>query len=129
MINIPLSFSAMWLIMLMGVLTHVLAKINKINHDTPDHIPFRQVVSKFFSKEWASYGMSIIFTGIIAYSFYFMKRFENISNQEITYWSKWIPLAVIFLYFFGVLNQWFFYWILGRIEKKGKTDIDLLKDK
>ena len=127
MINIPLPFLAMWGIMLLGVLTHVLAKIKSITDKTPDDIPLKMVVEKFARKEWTSYGMSLIFTGVVAYSFVFMKRFENPSNAEITYWAKWIPLSVLVLYFFGVVNQWGFYWILGRIQSKGKIDIDILK--
>lgn len=129
MINIPLPFLAIWGIMLAGILTHILAKIKKINDDSPDYIPWKQVVTKFLNKEWASYGMSIIFTGVMAYSFIFMKRFDNPTNAEISYWARWIPLSVLFLYFFGVLNQWAFYFILGRIQSKGKVDIDLLKNK
>ncbi len=129
MINIPLPFLAMWGIMLLGVVTHVLAKIKSITDKTPDDIPLKLVIEKFMRKEWASYGMSLIFTGVVAYSFVFMKRFENPSNAEITYWAKWIPLSVLVLYFFGVVNQWGFYWILGRIQSKGKIDIDILKGK
>ena len=129
MINIPLPFLAMWGIMLLGVITHVLAKIKSITDKTPDDIPLKLVIEKFMRKEWASYGMSLIFTGVVAYSFVFMKRFENPSNAEISYWAKWIPLSVIILYFFGVVNQWGFYWILGRIQSKGKIDIDILKGK
>ena len=129
MINIPLPFLAMWGIMLLGVLTHVLAKIKSITDKTPDDIPLKLVIERFMRKEWASYGMSLIFTGVVAYSFVFMKRFENPSNDEISYWAKWIPLSVIVLYFFGVVNQWGFYWILGRIQSKGKIDIDILKSR
>lgn len=127
MINIPLSFFAMWLIMLLGVLTNIMYRINKINHDTPGEIKWKDVVYKFFNKEWASYGMSLIFTGIVAYSFIYMKQFENPDNEEISRWAKWIPLAVIILYGFGVLNQVVFYWALGKIQKKGQVDIDILK--
>jgi hypothetical protein len=129
MIHIPLPFFALWVIMLLGVFTHILAKIKSITDKTPDDIPLLVVIKKFFRKEWASYGMSLIFTGVAAYSFVFMKRFENPSNAEISYWAKWIPLSVLILYFFGVLNQWAFYWILGRIQSKGKIDIDILKPK
>lgn len=129
MINIPLSFSAMWLIMLAGVLTHILAKVNSINHKTDDNIKWDDVLKKFFQKEWASYGMSLIFTCVIAYSFYYMKQFEIPDNEEISRWAKWLPLAVIALYFIGVINQWVFYWILGRIQSKGQVDIDILKNK
>ncbi len=128
MINIPLSFLAMWIIMLAGVMTHILAKVNSINHKSPSHILWTDILKKFFQKEWASYGMSIIFISIIAYSFQYMKQFENPDNAEISYWSKWIPLAVIALYFVGVINQWIFYFILGRIQSKGKVDIDILKN-
>jgi hypothetical protein len=128
MINIPLSFSGMWLIMLLGVLTHILVKINKINHDTPSDISQDVVIMKFFKKEWASYGMSIIFTGIIAYSFYFIKRFDNSTNEEISRLAKFVPLAVLFFYGIGVLNQWIFYFLLGRISKKSGVDIDLLEN-
>ena len=72
--------------------------------------------------------MSVIFISIIAYSFQYMKQFENPGNDEISYWAKWIPLAVIALYFIGVINQWIFYFILGRIQSKGKVDIDILKN-
>ncbi len=128
MINIPLSFGAMWVLMLAGVLTHILAKVNSINHKSPDNILWTNILKKFFQKEWASYGMSLIFTCIIAYSFTYMKQFENPNNEEISRWAKWIPLAVIIFYFIGVINQWLFYWILGRIQSKGKVDIDILKN-
>jgi hypothetical protein len=113
--------------MLSGVLTHILAKIKSITDKTAEDIPLKLVIQKFFRKEWASYGMSLIFTAIIAYSFVFMKRFDNVTNAEISSWAKWIPLSVIILYFIGVINQWGFYWILGRIQSKGKIDIDILK--
>lgn len=129
MINIPLPFAAIWAIMLAGVATHVLAKIKMIVDGTPDNIKWKDVVSKFFSKEWPSYGMSLIFTCILSYSFIFMKRFEKVDSEEISYWARWIPLSVIILYFVGVVNQWLFYMILGRIRSKGKVDMDLLKDK
>ncbi len=128
MINIPLPFLAMWGIMLAGVLTNILAKINAINHNSPDEVLWKTVLKKFFKKEWASYGMSFIFTGIVAYSFVFMKRFENPDNAEISKWAKWIPLAVLVFYFFGMLNQWVFYKVLGRIQSKGKVDVDILKE-
>jgi len=129
MINIPLPFFAMWVIMLAGVLTHVLAKIKMITDKTPEEISWKIVARKFMNKEWASYGISIIFTCIVSFSFVYMKRFSNADNAEISYWAKWVPLAVIILYFFGVLNQWVFYFILGRIQSKGKIDIDILKEK
>jgi hypothetical protein len=128
MINIPLPFYAMWIIMLCGVLTNILARVNAINHRSPDNILWYNILKKFFQKEWASYGMSVIFTGIVAYSFVFMKQFEKVDNAEITRWAKWIPLAVIVLYFFGVLNQWIFYKILGRIQSKGQVDVEILKE-
>ncbi len=128
MINIPLSFFAMWIIMLAGVFTHILAKVNSINHKTDSELQWNLILKKFFQKEWASYGMSVIFISIIAYSFQYMKQFENPDNAEISYWAKWIPLAVIALYFIGVINQWIFYFILGRIQSKGKVDIDILKN-
>jgi hypothetical protein len=129
MINIPLPFIAMWGIMLAGVFTHVLAKIKIITDKTPENVSWKQVLVKFRNREWPSYGMSLIFTGILAFSFVFMKRFSNPNNEEISYWQRWIPLSVIFLYFIGVLNQWLFYLILGRIQSKGKIDMDILKDK
>lgn len=128
MINIPLPFYAMWLIMLAGVLTNVLARVNGINQQSPENILWNTILSKFFKKEWASYGMSVIFTGITAYSFVFMKQFNNPNNAEISKWAKWIPLAVIFFYFFGVLNQWIFYKILGRIQSKGQIDVKMIQD-
>ena len=128
MINIPLSFGAMWVIMFAGIMTHVLAKVNSINHKSPPDILWTDILKKFIQKEWASYGMSVIFTCIIAYSFTYMKQFENTTNAEISAWAKWIPLAVLILYFVGVINQWIFYFILGRIQSKGKVDIDILKN-
>jgi len=128
MINIPLPFVAMWAIMLAGVLTHMLFKIKKITDSTPDDVPWKMVKYKFFKKEWPSYFISIIFTCIIAYSFVFMKQFNNPDNAEISKWAKWVPLSVLILYFIGVLNQWVFYKILGRISSKGNIDIDILKE-
>lgn len=127
MINIPLSFFAMWAIMIAGILTNILARVNAINQKTPDNVRWMSVLQSFFRKEWASYGMSLIFTGIVAFSFQYMKQFNNESNVEISKWAKWIPLAVIFLYFVGVLNQWIFYKILGRIQtKSGAVDTELI---
>jgi hypothetical protein len=128
MINIPLPFIAMWAIMLAGVLTHMLFKIKKITDSTPDDLPWKLVKQKFLRKEWPSYFISVIFTCIIAYSFVFMKQFDNPNNAEISRWAKWLPLSVIILYFIGVLNQYLFYLILGRIQSKGKIDIDILKE-
>lgn len=127
MINIPLPFWGMWLIMLAGVITHILAKINQINHNSPAEIMWWSILKKFFRKEWASYGMSLIFTAIIAFSFQYMKQFERMDNEEISKWAKWLPLAVIILYFIGVVNQWLFYLILGRIQSKGRVDVDILR--
>ena len=130
MINIPLPFAAIWIIMLAGVATTALAKIQNITNNTPDNVGWNQVFKKFVNREWPSYAMSIIFTCIIAFSFVFMKKFVKVDNAEISYWARWIPLSVIILYFIGVLNQYVFYWILGRIQSKGgKVDLDLLKEK
>jgi hypothetical protein len=126
MINIPLSFFAMWMIMIAGILTNIMARINAINQKTPESVRWITVLQNFFRKEWASYGMSLIFTGIMAYSFQYMKQFSNDSNAEISKWAKWIPLAVLILYFIGVLNQWIFYKILGRIQTKGVVDNELI---
>jgi hypothetical protein len=128
MINIPLPFFVMWLIMLAGVATHMLFKIKKITDITPPNVPWKQVKEKFIRKEWPSYCISFIFTCIIAYSFVFMKQFENPNNEEISRWAKWLPLSVLALYFIGVLNQWLFYWILGRIQSKGKIDYEILNE-
>jgi len=129
MINIPLPFLAMWAIMLAGVVTHMLFKIKKITDSTPNDMPWKLVKEKFLRKEWPSYFISIIFTCIIAYSFVFMKQFDNPNNAEISRWAKWLPLSVIILYFIGVLNQYLFYMILGRIQSKGgKIDVDILKE-
>lgn len=129
MINIPLPFLGMWAIMFAGIVTHILAKVNDINHKSPANILWYDILKMFFQKEWASYGMSLIFTGIIAFSFQFMKQFQKVDNAEITTWAKWLPLSVIVLYFIGVLNQWLFYVILGRIQSKGKVDVDILNNK
>lgn len=128
MIYIPLSFWQMWVIMLAGVLTVMLAKINNINQKSPDEILWWDILKKFFRKEWASYGMSFIITAIIAYSFVYMKQFQKIDNAEITKWAKWIPLAVIILYLIGCLCLWGFYRILGRIQGKSGIDVNILKD-
>jgi hypothetical protein len=117
----------MWAIMIAGILTNILARVNDINQKTPDNVRWGSVLQSFFQKEWASYGMSLIFTGIISFSFQYMKQFSNADNTDISKWAKWIPLAVIFFYFFGVLNQWIFYKILGRIQTKaGGVDTDLI---
>lgn len=127
MINIPLPFLAIWGIMLAGVLTHALAKVKSITDKTPDNITWRLILYRFINKEWPSYGMSIIITLIAAYSLIFMKRFQKVDNAEISYWVKWMPLAVPGIYLFGVLNQWVFYMILGRIQRKGGVDVDIIK--
>lgn len=129
MINIPLSFGAMWFIMFCGILTNALAKINNINKVTPEEISFWQVIRKFARKEWPSYGMSLIATGIVSFSFVFMKQFQKIDNEEISRWAKWIPLAVLILYLFGIVVMYVLYKILGRIQDKTGVDITLLKDK
>lgn len=129
MINIPLSFGAMWFIMFCGILTNALAKINSINRVTPVSIPYKQVLGTFIRKEFASYGMSIIATGIIAFSFVYMKQFQKVDNEEITKWAKWIPLAVIILYVIGIVIMYALYRLLGRIQDKTGIDIELLKDK
>lgn len=129
MIYIPLSFYQMWVIMLAGVLTVMLAKINNINQNSPDEIMWWDILKKFFRKEWASYGMSAIITAIIAYSFVYMKQFQKIDNAEITKWAKWIPLGVLILYLLGCLNLWIFYRVMGRIQSKGDIDLNILKEK
>ncbi len=128
MIQIPLSFSAMWLIMFLGIVTNMLVKINYINQKSSEEILWTTILKKFIRKEWASYLVSIVFTGVVAYSFVYMKQFERIDNAEISRWAKWIPLAVIILYGFGILNQWVFYRYLGRIQSKGQIDEEILKE-
>ncbi len=114
--------------MLAGVLTHILAKVNSINHKSPASIMWINILKTFFQKEWASYGMSFIITCITAYTFVYVKQFEHPTLSEVREASKYVILAVPILYIFGVLNQWVFYWILGRIQSKGKVDIDILKE-
>jgi len=123
---IPLPFIALWGIMLAGVLTNMFAKMKNIVDKTPEDIMWNVVFKRFLNREWPSYCMSIIFTCVIAYSFVFMKRFQKIDNEEISYWAKWIPLSVLILYIIGVINNWIFYYILGRIQSKGKIDMDIL---
>lgn len=125
-IIIPLPFIALWGIMLAGVLTNMFAKMKSIVDKTPEDVDWKVVFKRFLNREWPSYCMSIIFTCIIAYSFVFMKSFQKIDNEEISYWAKWIPLSVLILYIIGVINNWIFYYILGRIQSKGKIDMDIL---
>lgn len=116
--------------MLAGVLTNMFAKMKNIVDKTPEEIKWGVVFSRFLNREWPSYCMSFIFTCVIAYSFVFMKRFDKIENEEISAYAKWIPLSVIILYFLGVVSNWLFYYILGRIQKKGTIDMEILtKDK
>ncbi len=116
--------------MLAGVLTNMFAKMKNIVDKTPEEIKWGVVFSRFLNREWPSYCMSFIFTCVIAYSFVFMKQFSKIENEEISAYAKWIPLSVIILYFLGVVSNWLFYYILGRIQKKGTIDMDILtKDK
>lgn len=114
--------------MFFGILTHILAKVNGINHKSPPDILWTDILRKFFQKEWASYGMSLIITCIVAYTFVYIKQFEHPTIAEVRAASKWVILAVPVLYLFGVLNQWAFYWLLGRIQSKGKVDIDILQE-
>ena len=129
MINIPLPFWVMWAIMLLGVITNILKKINKINHETSSDIRWSKVLKQFFNKEWASYGMSVIFTAVLSYSFVYMKQFEKIDNAEVTKWAKWIPLAVIILYVVGLAFDHIIYWLLGKIDRQGSINTDLLNNK
>jgi len=119
----------MWIILLSGVVTHIFAKMKSIVDKTPEDINWNIVLKKFFSREWPSYCMSIIFTCIIAYSFHFMKTISASANEHIMQFSKWIPLSVLILYLVGVANQWLFYYILGTIQKKGQVNIDILTNK
>ena len=122
MINIPLPFFVMWAVLLLGVLTSMLVKIKNITDATPDDVQWKMVIRKFFNKEWPSYGISFILTFVIAGSFQYIKRFDVSSNQEISKYAKWIPLAVPALYIGGYLCQGGFYKLLGRIQ--GKTGIN-----
>lgn len=106
MINIPLNFWQMEAIMLAGVLTHILAKVNSINHKSPANILWTNILQTFFQKEWASYGMSFIITCITAYTFVYIKQFEHPTISEVREASKYVILAVPILYLWGVLNQW-----------------------
>lgn len=128
MINIPLPFWAMWLILLAGVATHVLYKLKKITDKTPDDILWNQVWLKFRNKEWPSYGMSFIATGIISFTFQFIKQFDTSSTAEISRYAKFVPLAVPILYAIGIIINIFLYRLLGRIESKGKIDMTILKE-
>lgn len=128
MINIPLPFFAMWGILLAGVITHILYKLKVITDNTPDDVVWSKVWVKFRNKEWPSYGMSLIATGIISFSFEFIKRFDTSSTVEISKYAKYVPLAVPILYCGGILINFFLYKMLGRIQSKGKIDVSLLKE-
>lgn len=128
MINIPLPFLAIWGIMLLGVLTKMLYDIKIITDITPDSIKWKTVFARFFNKEWPSYGMAVIVTGILAYSFEYMKGFAKVDNAEITKWAKWIPLAVPIIYAIGIGWQLLFYKFLGRIKNKGLIDTSMLHE-
>ncbi len=128
MINIPLPFWAMWLLLLAGVATHVLYKLKKITDNTPDDIAWKQVGKRFRNKEWPSYGMSFIATAIISFTFQYIKQFDTSTTAEISKYAKWVPLAVPILYVFGIVINIFLYKLLGRIEQKGKIDVTILKD-
>ena len=127
MINIPLPFWAMWLILLAGVATHVLYKLKKITDNTPDDILWNRVWVKFRNKEWPSYGMSLIATGIVAFTLEYIKQFDTSTTVEISRYAKYVPLAVPALYACGILINILFYKWLGRIDSKGKIDVSELK--
>lgn len=129
MINIPLPFWAMWGIMLLGVLTKMLYDIKVITDKTPDSIIWKTILQKFFNKEWPSYGMAIIITGIISFSFEYIKQFDTSQNADINKWAKWVPLAVLILYAIGITSQLILYKFLGRIKSKGMIDESILKEK
>lgn len=127
MINIPLPFWAMWLILLAGVATHVLYKLKKITDNTPEDILWNRVWLKFRNKEWPSYGMSLIATGIIAFTLEYIKQFDTSTTIEISRYAKYVPLAVPALYAIGIVLNILFYKWLGRIDSKGKIDVSELK--
>lgn len=126
MINIPLPFYAMWLILFAGVLTQIFWKVKKINDNTPDNVEWYTVWSKFWHREWPTYGMALIAVTIIAWQFHFIKKFSVIENPEISKYGKWIPLSVLGLYALGILINWILYRFFGRIESGGKIDVKTL---
>lgn len=127
MINIPLNFWQMEIIMILGILTNILARVNRINQQTDAEIPLNKILGKFFRKEIFSYGMSLIITGITAYAFVYMKQFEKPTLAEVREASKYVIYAVFGLYAFGIVNQYLFYMWLGRIQSKTGIDIDIIK--
>lgn len=126
MIYIPLTFWQMWFILVLGVLSNILAKVQYINQNSSDEILWTSILKKFFRKEWASYSMSVIFTGIIAYSLVYIKQFEA-PDAKISRFAWLVPIAVIVLYLFGMLNQWLLYRFLGRIQSGKNIDENILK--
>ena len=126
--DIQLPFYATWFLMILGIVTNMLAKVNKINHESPPDIKWKDILRTFFKKEWASYAMSFIFTGVIAFSFEFMKRFDHSSQQELNKYAKYIPFAVLFFYLLGFANQWAFYRLMGRIYSKAGVDTKILEE-
>lgn len=126
MINVLLSYWAMWFLLLLGVLINILAKVNYMNHNSPSDIMWTSILKAFFKKEWASYGMSLICTGVFAYQLMFLRHFENL-DAKIARYSWIVPLTPIILMLIGILNQWLLYKAIGRITNKGKVDVDILQ--
>lgn len=103
---------------LAGILLMVFSKINDLNHRPEnDLLSFNQVLSKFFRKEWASYGASVTMVCIAAFS-----------HDE---WIKWfvkggklesvveVPLGVkLCMTLFGMVGHYFLYkFLLGKLDK------------
>jgi hypothetical protein len=104
---------------LAGVFLMVFVKINDLNHlPENDLLTWRQTVSKFFRKEWASYGVSITIVCITSFS-----------HEEWILWFKDggklasivdVPLgAKLAMSLFGAVGHYLLYkfW-LGKLDKK-----------
>ena len=104
---------------LLGILFMVFAKINDLNHKPEnDKLNFGQTMSKFFNKEWASYGASVTLIVI-----------ASLTHEE---WLVWfspdgklgrfaeVPIGVkLGMVMFGMIGHYLLYkFVLGKLDKK-----------
>jgi hypothetical protein len=106
---------------LTGVMITILIKINELNHRPEnDAVTFQQILRKFFHREWAAYGTSVLV--VLATAF---------SHDEWLVWFSTggrlnigVPIGIkIAMIAWGMLGQWLLYkFVFGKIDKIDKTD-------